>query len=269
MRKPISKSIRFEVFKRDSFTCQYCGRKAPDVLLNVDHIEPIADGGTNDFLNLITSCRDCNSGKSKRRLSDTTVIDKQRAQLEELQERREQIDMMFQWQKGLLELQDDVVKRLHDFWIDHVPGFTLNEHGIRGLKKLHKTYSVDEILSVVRIAADQYLDFQDGAPTKESVEVAWKKVGGICRMARLDREDPDLRRLYYIRGILRNRLSYCNEGQAMTLLRKAHELNASMTSLEEFAKTTRNWTMWREGIENYIAQHDVPETDDAANQTGA
>ena len=82
------------------------------------------------------------------------MIDKQRAQLEELQERREQIDMMFQWQKGLLELQDDVVKRLHDFWIEHVPGFTLNEHGIRGLKKLHKTYTVDEILSAIRIAAE-------------------------------------------------------------------------------------------------------------------
>ena len=245
MRKPISKSLRFEVFKRDSFTCQYCGRKAPDLLLNVDHIEPIADGGTNDFLNLITSCRDCNSGKSKRRLSDTTVIDKQRAQLEELQERREQIDMMFQWQKGLLDLQDDVVKRLHDFWIEHVPGFTLNEHGIRGLKKLHKTYSVDEILSAIRIAADQYLDFQDGAPTKESVEVAWKKVGGICRMARRIGKTLISDGCITFAEILRNRLSYCNEGQAMTLLRKAHELNASMTSLEEFAKTARNWTMWR------------------------
>ena len=85
--------------------------------------EPVADGGTNDLLNLITACRDCNSGKSTRRLSDTTVIDRQRAG-SKMQERREQIDMMFQWQKGLLELQDDVVKRLHDFWIEHVPGFT-------------------------------------------------------------------------------------------------------------------------------------------------
>ncbi len=269
MRKPRSKSIRFETFKRDSFTCQYRGRKAPDVLLNVDHIEPVAGGGTNDLLNLITAWRDCNSGKSKRRFSDTTVIDKQRAQLEELQERREQIDMMFQWQKGLRELQAEVVKRLHDFWIDHVPGFTLNEHGIRGLKKLHKTYSVDQILSAIRIAADQYLDFQDGAPTKESVEIAWKKVGGICRMARLDCEDPNLRRLYYVRGILRHHFSYCNDGQAMTLLRKAHDLNASMTSLEDLAKSANNWTVWGEGMESYIAEHDVIKTDDAASQTDA
>ena len=29
-RKAISKKMRFEVFKRDKFTCQYCGRSVPD-----------------------------------------------------------------------------------------------------------------------------------------------------------------------------------------------------------------------------------------------
>lgn len=67
-RKPISKKLRFEVFKRDSFICQYCGKSAPSVVLEVDHIEPVSKGGTNDILNLVTSCFDCNNGR--RRLSD-------------------------------------------------------------------------------------------------------------------------------------------------------------------------------------------------------
>jgi 5-methylcytosine-specific restriction endonuclease McrA len=54
-RKQISKKLRFEVFKRDSFKCQYCGNSAPDVILHVDHIEPISKGGDNSILNLITS----------------------------------------------------------------------------------------------------------------------------------------------------------------------------------------------------------------------
>lgn len=54
-REALSKSIRFEVFKRDSFKCQYCGGEAPNVLLHVDHIEPVSKGGTNDITNLITS----------------------------------------------------------------------------------------------------------------------------------------------------------------------------------------------------------------------
>jgi HNH endonuclease len=43
-------------------SCQYCGNKAPDVLLELDHIQPVAQDGTNKLLNLITSCFDCNYG---------------------------------------------------------------------------------------------------------------------------------------------------------------------------------------------------------------
>jgi len=63
-RVPISKQQRFEIFKRDSFTCRYCGRSTPDVTLQVDHVNPVANGGTNDDDNLVTSCVECNAGKA-------------------------------------------------------------------------------------------------------------------------------------------------------------------------------------------------------------
>lgn len=63
-RNKISSKLRFAALSRDDFTCQYCGRKAPDVVLHVDHIVPVAKGGTDDMDNLITACRDCNLGKS-------------------------------------------------------------------------------------------------------------------------------------------------------------------------------------------------------------
>jgi len=251
-RKSIAKKTRFEVFKRDSFTCQYCGRKSPDVLLVIDHIEPVSKGGTNDILNLITSCADCNAGKSDRQLSDSTVLDKQRQQLEELQERKEQIEMMFQWQKGLLDLDDQVVTRLCDYWSEQVPGFSLNENGMKGLKRLKGKFELDEIMTAMKIAAEQYLDYVDGQPAKESVELAWKKVGGICTIKRREKENPSEQRLYYIRGILRNRLSYLNERQALQLLRAALDASASLESLETHAKSVRNWTEWRTGIEEFI-----------------
>lgn len=56
--------IRFVVLQRDNFTCQYCGRSAPEVILNVDHIYPSSLGGKTIIENLITSCRECNVGKS-------------------------------------------------------------------------------------------------------------------------------------------------------------------------------------------------------------
>lgn len=49
MREAISKKLRFEVFKRDSFTCQYCGGKAPEIILQCDHIKPVVEGGLTDI----------------------------------------------------------------------------------------------------------------------------------------------------------------------------------------------------------------------------
>ncbi len=63
-RKGLSLKTRFEVFKRDQFTCGYCGQRPPNIILEVDHIVPVSNKGTNDFDNLITSCFDCNRGKS-------------------------------------------------------------------------------------------------------------------------------------------------------------------------------------------------------------
>lgn len=73
-RKSITKKLRFEVFKRDNFTCQYCGKNPPGVVLEVDHIQPVAGGGTNDINNLITSCFDCNRGKSNIPLERITPV---------------------------------------------------------------------------------------------------------------------------------------------------------------------------------------------------
>ena len=68
-RKAISKKTRFEIFKRDEFTCQYCGSFPPEVLLHIDHIIPVAQNGSNEMDNLITSCSACNQGKGAISLS--------------------------------------------------------------------------------------------------------------------------------------------------------------------------------------------------------
>jgi hypothetical protein len=64
--RAISTKKRFKILERDKFTCQYCGRKAPEVVLHIDHIQPIAQQGKSDDNNLITACQDCNLGKKDR-----------------------------------------------------------------------------------------------------------------------------------------------------------------------------------------------------------
>jgi len=65
-RIPVSVSLRFAIFERDEFTCQYCGATAPDAQLVVDHVMPVARGGGSDPDNLVASCARCNQGKSDR-----------------------------------------------------------------------------------------------------------------------------------------------------------------------------------------------------------
>ncbi len=60
----VSQRLRFEVLRRDRYTCRYCGAQAPDVVLTVDHVIPTALGGGDEPSNLVTACSDCNSGKS-------------------------------------------------------------------------------------------------------------------------------------------------------------------------------------------------------------
>lgn len=60
----VSKRLRFEVLRRDNHACRYCGRSAPEARLTVDHVVPVALGGTDQPDNLVAACSDCNAGKS-------------------------------------------------------------------------------------------------------------------------------------------------------------------------------------------------------------
>mgnify|MGYP001574114368 CR=1 FL=1 len=58
--------LRFYTLRRDGFTCRYCGRSPLQdigVKLEADHIHPKSKNGKDELDNLVTSCRECNSGK--------------------------------------------------------------------------------------------------------------------------------------------------------------------------------------------------------------
>jgi hypothetical protein len=60
----VSKRLRYEILRRDDNTCRYCGGRAPEVALTVDHVVPTALGGSDDPSNLVAACKDCNAGKT-------------------------------------------------------------------------------------------------------------------------------------------------------------------------------------------------------------
>lgn len=239
----VKKSMRFEVFKRDKFTCQYCGKKAPDVILHLDHITPISKGGDDDILNLVTACVDCNLGKGARELDDDTAIQKRREQLEELEERREQLEMLLEWHRSLAGFDQQVINNLAVFWSDLTPGYSLNDSGLQLLKKWVSRFSVDEVLEAMRICAKQYLQLdEDGKFIQQSVNKAFDYIPRVCNGQRKRKDKPYLPQLYYIRGILRNRLHYVNEWKSIQIMEKVVLAGAHTDDIKEVALVTTNWT---------------------------
>lgn len=70
----VSKRLRFEILRRDNYTCRYCGASAPDVTLTVDHVVAVALGGHDHADNLVAACKDCNAGKSAT-AADSSIVE--------------------------------------------------------------------------------------------------------------------------------------------------------------------------------------------------
>lgn len=88
----VNARMRLEVLRRDQFRCQYCGVRAPWVVLQVDHVIPSSADGPDHPSNLVAACQPCNIGKHAQQLDAPTiagltpqsqaVLELQRAQLE-------------------------------------------------------------------------------------------------------------------------------------------------------------------------------------------
>lgn len=124
-RKALKPSIRFNVFKRDGFRCQYCGRTPPDVVLEVDHIVAVADGGENAIDNLITACFDCNRGKGA--VSLESIPDSLATTFELKREKRLQLDEYSKFLKQVKAKADKGIQSIDKVFNSYFPRYTLGD----------------------------------------------------------------------------------------------------------------------------------------------
>ena len=60
---------RRNIFKRDHYTCQYCGVQPGGNELTIDHVVPKSRGGASTWDNCVLACVDCNKRKADRSLA--------------------------------------------------------------------------------------------------------------------------------------------------------------------------------------------------------
>lgn len=153
-RKGLGQKLRFEIFKRDRFTCQYCGNSPPSVILQVDHIIPVAASGPDDADNLITSCQECNNGKGARDLKDIPPGLK-----ETIEQRRERSEQVAAYNAFLLEQRERENAQIEFLgleWFNRVfkeqNRYVFGSDRVRSIRTFLKYLTSAEILDAIEIA---------------------------------------------------------------------------------------------------------------------
>jgi hypothetical protein len=174
-RKPISKKVRFEIFKRDSFTCQYCGSHPPSVILEPDHIHPISAGGDNSMDNLITACFDCNRGKAARPLTDIpqSLISK----YEEVAEREAQIKAYQKLMKSKRKRIDLEVHQVCSIYELYNAGYTLSEPALTTVRKFLEKLDVHQVCDAMETANSKTY-VRKGSEFKYFCGICWNIIKG-------------------------------------------------------------------------------------------
>src|SRR5437660_3378189 len=60
------KFSRANIYARDDYTCQYCGKKFPSEDLTFDHVMPVPTGGQKRWDNIVAARFRCNHRKGRR-----------------------------------------------------------------------------------------------------------------------------------------------------------------------------------------------------------
>lgn len=184
----VSNRTRFEVLKRDNHTCRYCGAKAPDVTLHVDHVIPVALGGSDKPDNLVAACETCNLGKASTTPDDDVVADVDARALA--------------WKDAILEAADILATRSQDrarliAWFGHAwmnryqePVGTLPNDWEETVTRFHNLGIPQQLMSDnIDIAAQKYMAI--GQKFRYFCGICWNQVNEIQGMAQKIMTDAD------------------------------------------------------------------------------
>lgn len=172
-RKPLSKKMRFDVFKRDGFQCQYCGTTPPAVVLEVDHIHPVSKGGKNRVDNLITSCFECNRGKAAGLLTAApqTVIDKAAV----IAEKMAQLKAFERLQRAKRKIEEQSIYQVEQVFTSHFEWLIFKDRFRESVRIFLQKMTVYDVMDAMSRACGK-ID-NSGDALKYFCGICWRIIG--------------------------------------------------------------------------------------------
>ena len=163
----VSKKTRFEIFKRDKFTCVYCGNQPPECVLELEHIQPRSNGGTDEDSNLATSCFDCNRGKGARELSVIDCDNTAMIQIETLAQLTAFNKMLVSSVAAQSEIAAEAVSYILEAW--GWESYMICEARIASIKRFLKSLNFAELCDAANVASQ-----------KRGAKARWSYFCGVC-----------------------------------------------------------------------------------------
>ena len=175
----VSKKVRFEVFKRDNFQCQYCGNTPPKVVLELDHVLPKAKKGKDNIENLVTSCFDCNRGKSDGLLS--TIPKLLKLTYDEIKDREDQLKEYNKLLISIRKRQNREIKKIEVVYSSYFPDYCFSDSFKESIRSnfLNK-FSVPDLQNIMHSAC-QKIFRNEGKALKYFCGILWRKIKGDSR----------------------------------------------------------------------------------------
>lgn len=150
-RGGLGNRLRFEVFKRDGFTCMYCGNKPPQIVLEVDHIVPVSKGGTNSIENLVCSCFSCNRGKAANLLGvlPNSAIE------ENTREKVKQYAEYIKWIKEKAKLDEQAIDFVCAVYETYIEGYTPSERFRKTILDFIQRIGIEDTTKAMQISCSR------------------------------------------------------------------------------------------------------------------
>ncbi len=148
---------------------------------------------------------------------------------------------------------NEAVMQCAEIWHEITETYTLTETGIKGLRKLISRFSAEEVASAMTKSV-KYLDFADGAYTAESVEKAWNKVGAICTVERLAKDDPHIHEIYKIRMMLMTRIPSLRPYVLIRNLTDLRNAGYSAAEIRAAMEPVRYWTQFHDTLTEMLGE---------------
>ncbi|MEJ2545405.1 MAG: hypothetical protein P8Y99_15155 [Calditrichaceae bacterium] len=249
---PEYKRIKFEIFEKDSFRCQFCGAGAPIAALRLRRIQEAEK--QDEWLNtafLSTSCTTCEkkrAGVNAKDLADGFIS------IDELEERLQQLKMLINWRKGMLRIRKQQLENLVTYWEKKVPGFQISNEQKKHLLSYMTKYAGEEIRDAMNMAADKFINYNaDGSFDTDSINQAFSKIQEICLQKTKIAANNETDGLHNIHQQLKNNINgFFDPHRAAQWLTYARSWEVKIEELAEMAQKVNNWTEFAVNIDKMV-----------------